>query len=478
MWTSGGAVLVKVISTTGHLLLGYLLTKEDFGKLAMAYTVTAVASQISDPGVSEVLVQRGNHFRRWGSSAFWLSLVLALAAATMIIAAAPLASVIYGTPELQPIMWLLSLNVLMAGICIVPSSMLVSQMRFKAVMSIATIHSINTMVMTIVLAIMGFGVYSLVIPAPVAQAVRAAMLWYIAPTQIKRQFEFRRWKLMMRDLRWIFGRRMVDTISQQIPSAALGWMYGPAIAGPFYWGKIFAIQAFYLIAGNVSSVMFSSFTRLKENLGRQLDAALKVTRLVIMVTAPVCLLQTVTAEPLVRLLYGSKWDNAIPVIQWLSAGFAMYGAGIVANALMQSRGLFRVQFHTNLVGLLLSMILTSLGAYMDGATGAAIGFGMAIAIYSPVMLLHATRGSQTTLLKILRTVTPGLLTAVSALGVTQLLLFVANAWLHDPLMCLVASILIYVTCYGIIALSFQRNDWLELWNRVHPRSKPAPVFTG
>src|SRR5688500_7448701 len=67
----------KLVSFGTQIILLYLLAKEDFGVVSLAYTITVFIQVIEQAGVADVLVRR-RLFRLWAIPAFWFSLTLGL----------------------------------------------------------------------------------------------------------------------------------------------------------------------------------------------------------------------------------------------------------------------------------------------------------------------------------------------------------------------------------------------------------------
>src|SRR5262245_45270348 len=130
-WLSANTVAAKLVSIVGQVVLSWLLLPEEFGSIGLAYTVLAFATLIQQAGLTEILVQRGEHFRRWANPAFWLSLSLGLLAAALTIAAAPVAARIYHDPRVVSLLVVLALSLPVTSLALVPTARIQHQMQFR-----------------------------------------------------------------------------------------------------------------------------------------------------------------------------------------------------------------------------------------------------------------------------------------------------------------------------------------------------------
>jgi len=152
VWMLIRTVAVRGVQLGGQVALAYLLNKEDWGVVALAYTVTAVTSRVQDPGLRQVLVQRQRRFAHWANPAFWLSMACGVGATVATLAAAPLAAAFYGQPIVFNLLLILAINPIVMNLGTVPLAQLQSQLRFKAISVIEVISA------TINVGLAGFAV--------------------------------------------------------------------------------------------------------------------------------------------------------------------------------------------------------------------------------------------------------------------------------------------------------------------------------
>ena len=135
----------KAIMLGGQMVLAWLLSKEDFGQIAMAYTVSTFVAVLINPGIDVILIQRGRKFHLWSTPAFYFSLATGFLGCFVIIAASPLVARIYGTPQLSGLLTVLALATPLGSLMLVPTAKLRYEMRFKET---SVVNLIQTLVQT------------------------------------------------------------------------------------------------------------------------------------------------------------------------------------------------------------------------------------------------------------------------------------------------------------------------------------------
>src|ERR1043165_8770142 len=78
MLNTGFATVVGIIS---QIVMGWLLSQNDFGLYAIAISVSAFTALLSDSGLRNLLIQRHEEFDLLEGPIFWLSVALTSAAA-------------------------------------------------------------------------------------------------------------------------------------------------------------------------------------------------------------------------------------------------------------------------------------------------------------------------------------------------------------------------------------------------------------
>ena len=79
----------------------------------------------------------------------------------------------------------------------------------------------------------------------------------------------------------------------------------------------------------------------------------------------------VCAGPALHLVFGNKWDEAIPIIQLLSLGMMSYVVSSAGSALFTAQGRFRTFFGFAICSVVGFVTLLALGAWVGGVLGVA-----------------------------------------------------------------------------------------------------------
>lgn len=372
-WTIGLAVGSKVITFATQMALAWLLVPEAFGLIGQAYTVTAFAGLIVNPGIDRILIQRYVHRRRWLGPAFWMSFVLSLIGTAAMLAAIPLAVAAYQSPELWTLVPVVALATPLGALGLVPRTMLLAEMDFKRLTLLSLVLVGLGSALSVIAATLGYGATSFVIGLPIATALQTAIAWKMVHGRVKTSWRprFRRWRYLIGDSSALFIFGIATTFIAQADYATIGWLYNEEVLGIYFFAFGLSIQTFVLVNAAVASVTLPSLASVQCSESR---ATLLKTGVILisMVSIPFAFLQLVLTGPLVSIFFPERWLPSIPIVQILCVGMAFRTLGVAAQSLMQAEGrywqLVRFIF---LEAIVFAILLLPLTAYFSNL-GAAI----------------------------------------------------------------------------------------------------------
>ena len=326
MFTGAVIVGLRPLSLVIDVLLLRLLNPEDFGLIALAMILFNTANLFTDFGMRQAIVQTRDDLKKVAHYAFVMVMAGSILVNGLVIALAqPLAQLLGGTDALVPIITWLSLLITIDGLWVVPDGLLRRDLRFKHLALSQFVAEFGGGVLTVVMAFMGFGVWSFVVGQLGGKLLKSAFLYvYCRPWFWLRP---QRWErpIVERLVRYgapTTGAGLLKYFASQWDTWYVGRTLGLRQVG--YYSKAFDITTRLgdmLANALFGQVLFPSYARLQNEPERLRRAYLKSTSLVFMFIVPMALGLLVTAPILVPVLLGAKWAPMIPAWQI----FCLYG---------------------------------------------------------------------------------------------------------------------------------------------------------
>lgn len=201
---------------------------------------------------------------------------------------------------------------------------------------------------------------------------------------------------MIGDTGLVFLTRLAITIVSQVDYIVLGMLYTADVVGVYFFAFWYAAQGVRLVGSAIGSTLFSAFSKLRDEPSRQVDVALRAARTVALVCVPVSLLQALTARPVFHFLFDHRWDDAIPLVQLLSLGFASDAVTWAGGALLQAQRRLTLLVQMSLAFMVLFITIVTIGAVEGQALGVAIAVAGYYFFLAPIAFYVTVRPSGVT----------------------------------------------------------------------------------
>lgn len=323
-WSSLQQFGTQAISIIVSIILARLLAPAEFGIIGMISVFIGIGAILVDSGLSQSLVRTENPTQEDFSTIFYFNLVGSVFIYLIFFAAAPFIADFYRQDSLILFVRSYCLVFVINAFSNVQYTRLSKKMDFKTEMLIAIPSLIISSIVGISMAILGYGVWSLIVSAIVQSLVSSIQLWFRStwrPSFIFKKKSFKN--------HFNFGYKLtlsgiLDSIFSNLYVIIIGRLFPPAQLG--FYNRADSLKQ--LPVANVSSIVnkvtFPLFAQI-QNDDIQLKAVYKkIMQMIIFIIAPVLFFMAVLGEPLFRFLFTEKWLPAVPYFQILCLNGILY----------------------------------------------------------------------------------------------------------------------------------------------------------
>ena len=312
MMEQGGMSLVGFVV---QIILARLLAPEAFGVMAILLVFTTIIDAIAQSGLGLALIQKQEVDDSSYSTAFWLSLCMAIVLYAILFLCAPLVSIIYQMDDMTPLLRVLGITVLFNSFNSIQRAYLQREIYFKRLFKANSLGYLLAGAFGVCLAFMGFGIWALVGQAVAQSLCLCLMLLIFVPwkpsasfdrSQAKELFGFG-WKMC--------ATTMINTLHDGISELIIGKACDAASLGYYSQGRKYPKMVIGIITNALSNVFLPVFSRMKGEMSvlwRSVESVLSVGTFII---APFSALLCVIAEPIVLILLGEKWLPSVFIFQ-------------------------------------------------------------------------------------------------------------------------------------------------------------------
>lgn len=372
-WIYMRMVITNVFNLGVMVILSRVLKPSDFGIVALANVVTRLLVILGEDGIGQYIIYDNKEGRKERVyAAFWLDLFLSVGVAILALLCIPIVELIYAEKELVFILILLFIKYPIDSLSQVPDGLLKKELKFKQLTARDTILEIISGSISVLMAIYGYGVYSLVIPGLSIAPIRFILgliqsKWYPVA-----KFYFKRWKEVFTFSANVVGSSLTSFILNEGDTFLVGKLLGSAKLGIYN----FAWQTANLVNRNVSgvaaNVALPALSLAKGDLDKMKEGWRRMSSMVATIAFPVLIGMAVVAEEFILVMYGRQWKEAILPLRIFIIYALRYSVSTPASSVYKAVG--RPDYALKLGILVLPFYLFSIwiGSFY-GLVGVSIG---------------------------------------------------------------------------------------------------------
>lgn len=377
-WNYLGTVGRIAATFVSQIVLARLLGPEQFGLFGYAFLTVTLLSVVVEMGLQNALVQAPELDQEIVAVACGRLLLAGAVAATVVFLLADLiAAQVFAAPKAAPLLRAMAPTLVVGAATAAATAMLVRDIEFK-VIQLAALGSYVTgyLVVGIAAALMGLGVWSLVIAWHVQTITACVILVAKSPRPLTPANPLRRLRVANFGL-VVMATHITNWIIDNGPHTAIGRWLGASTLGMYtVANNLVKVPADHLVR-NVQTVLHTLASRAQDN-----DAGLRRAYLTVLCGVGVLAFPTFTfvavmAEPVVATLLGQKWLAATTVLVPLSLAMGLHAIEAMAGPTLSGRGQPLVELQVKIVMLVLMLAVLVVTARISLA---AVGWGVA-AVY-------------------------------------------------------------------------------------------------
>jgi lipopolysaccharide exporter len=442
-----------VLLTTS--ILARLLTKEDFGLVAVAIIAVNYLSVVKDLGLGLALIQRRDDIDEAANTVFTVNLILGFTLSLLVIPLAPLFAAYFEDPMITPVLRWLGASFAINALGSVHTNLLMRDLDYRRKFIPDMGNILVKGLTSIGLALMGFGVWALVFSQIAGALASVLLVWVVLPWRPRLVVNKKIVGQLMKFGASVIGVDILSTFVGNLSYIIVGKVFGVVTLGVFTMSYRLPEM---LIIGNLwvmTAVVFPAFSSIQDKPDELRRGFLVSIRLVQLIAMPLCFGLFVAADPIVKVLFGNQWLETIPLLRILSAFALVYSVGYHVGDVYKAIGRPDILLKLNVMNIFISIPAILIGS-LYGLTGIAWSYLAAIILDQSISMYVATRFVKVTWWDILKELKPAGQASVAMSLVAFLVLFLTKN--TNPFLQLTLVSLSGAACYaGIVWLTEGKN---------------------
>jgi len=373
------------------MILGRLVTPEEYGLVNMVWTVMGFLRIFKEAGLSTATVQREAITHAQVSNLFWINVTVSGLISLLVAATAPVIAWFYREPRLIGITIALSATFFLAGSAVQHLALLSRQMRFKAIAIIQVGSMLAGIVVGIGMAWLNYGYWSLVGLNLTTGLVALVMTWLASrwrPQFFTRQSGTRP---MLHFGANLTAGAFFYSIARGLDGLLIGRFYGAVSVGLYSRAAAMLARPLEQLLCPIEAVLIPMFSRLQNQPKRYRRNFLQVYEAIALASFLFTGMFFALAHPLTLVVLGPKWEKAAIIFAGFTFAALQYSLTGSATWLFASQGRGRDSLLANSI-ISIIVVASFIVGLPYGPAGVAIAYSAScLVLQMPVLFWLAGR---------------------------------------------------------------------------------------
>jgi O-antigen/teichoic acid export membrane protein len=420
-WIFAGSLSTEVLNFAVGILLARLLLPEDFGLIATVGVLTGLAGYFAGAGTGQALVRAKHAEKRHFNVVFTLQLLIGSLIYLVFVAIAPLFANFFGQPIYQALLLVSGLSFFLRPFVSLPSASLQRAMLFRPLSLISLVALIAGSSLSIALAMMGYGVWSMVIGGLFGSLLNAVVL----NLHVRHPYSLIWDKAIIKELgaygAKVAANSLIEHFRGQSLILILSKLSGPADVGFYNRASSLAAMPMRIVGTSPYQAVFRALAAEQDNLDKSRYIYYRTITLVAVYTLPLYVLAWWLAEPGIRFIYGEKWLASAEPLAILAMTGLFRCIGNPSGAVVEARNRIATEIRLNVIAWLILMAGVLYGLQW-GLIGVAWASVVTTTFFTTSLAIVAGRELRGSPVALARAISPALLLNT---------LLLATIWLAD-----------------------------------------------
>jgi len=380
-WSAATKTLSQIFTWSLTLVVIRLLEPEDYGLMAIVSSTIMLGAMVNELGLGAGLVQVENLTRTLKKQVFTIILIVSAGLYAVFFLSAPIIAKFYTDDRLVKLIQLMAFQLPLAGVASIPASLLLRDLEIKKKSVIEFVGNVVGGIVTLVLAFLNYGVWSLAVGTLVGVGTRVLGFFIARPINFLPTLSLKGVGKVASFGGLITTNKLLWFIYSRADVFIVGKLLGTEVLG--YYSV--AVELATLPSGRINSTVnefaFPTFAKVQNDIERAKRFFVRGLEFTSLLGVPVFFGIAAVAPIAIEPLLGPQW---VPIIEVLIIVCLVMPLRMTHNFLTTTLpGLGRVDI--TVANLLFACVVMSLAFYV-GANYGITEVGLAWLFGFPVVL--------------------------------------------------------------------------------------------
>ncbi|ESA36799.1 membrane protein involved in the export of o-antigen and teichoic acid [Leptolyngbya sp. Heron Island J] len=315
-WQTASQIFTRIIRIATVVVLARNLTTEDYGLMAILFAITDFANVfIQKGGIAPKLIQaHPDELKGLVNTAYWSNWVICIAIFSFqCLIAFPIALFYENDKLILPII-VAGIAYLVNPFYAVQDALIRRDNRLEVGALAGAINAVVTQILLIIFAIMGLGIWSIVLALIAAQASWLTVYRKNYSWKPSGGFTLKGWQDIFNFSKFPLGIEMLNYLRSNIDYLLIGKFFNVEQLGLYFFAFNAGLGISLTAINMVSNSVFPYLCEVRSDLKALKNKYMRSLKICAAIIFPLVLLQSSLAPVYVPIVFGEKWLPAIPIL--------------------------------------------------------------------------------------------------------------------------------------------------------------------
>ncbi len=357
-WTAVLRWFSQLVSWGATIYGARLLAPADFGIVSMAMLAIGLARMAQEFGLDAILIQDRSIVGEKRARLAGLMLALGGTLFLIYVAIAPLVAGFFSEPQVKWVVMAFALLFVFDAIQIVPYAQLQRERQFRRLAIVGFVQVLVTSMALVIAVRTDFGLWALVLSKLAGEVAVTVLLLYWQPYAVAWPRELAQlskpllqgWRVLASRIAW-YGYSNAD-------QTLIGRILGKDALGAYSFAVSLAAMPQQEVGSIVTRVVPGIFSEVQHRRDELRRYFLLLTEFLTLLSFPMSIGLALTADLIVPLVLGERWQSVIVPLQLLCVYSAFLSSQLLVSHVLSWTGQFRVHMWCSiLTGLVMPLAL-------------------------------------------------------------------------------------------------------------------------
>lgn len=329
----GSTLLQAVVS----IIVANRIMPDDMGIIAVMTVLVTLSQVFLDSGFSQTLIRKSDPTPGDFKAVFRFNLLVSIALYALLTLSSPLVASFYGWEIINSIAPILYLLLPLNALCVIQNTIMVREFRFAQLSTIIFISALISGVLAIVMALTGFGIWSIIGQRVTMMATKAILLWWKSPWRYRRDAERGSIREMAPYSLRLIATDMITAIYNNVAQLFIGRIYSANMLGYYNQAQKLKDMPVNATMQSIQSVTFPALSKISDNPIKFDEGYRRVIMLTAFIMFPAMMGLIATAEDIYLLLLKPQWHPAVPYFRVMCLIGIFYPISAIAYNVLKVR---------------------------------------------------------------------------------------------------------------------------------------------